>query len=112
MSENGEDQLVGEWLSDPEDTGSIKKYGKVSMTFTEDGRLIYQIHSSGETKIMLLTYRTQNGMLITNQPSAPREDRTAFSITQEGKLILVYGVDKCHYIRIHGSVARDDRKRT
>jgi hypothetical protein len=100
MNEKSGEQLIGEWISDPADSESIRKYGEVSMNFKDDGQLIYRIHSPGETDIMLLRYRVQDGWLITNQPSAPREERTAFSIAPDGKLILVYRDSTYHLIRV------------
>ena len=69
------------------------------MKFKDDGQLIYRIHLVGETKISILTYRIQNGLLITNQPSAPREGQTGYTITPEDKLILDYGFSTSRFIR-------------
>jgi hypothetical protein len=99
MNEKAGEQLIGEWISDPTDSESLRKYGKVSMSFKDDGRLVYRIHTSGETKIMLLTYRVQGETLITNQMSSPQEERTVFSITLEGKLMLVYRDNPSYFIR-------------
>ncbi|MCW5967907.1 MAG: hypothetical protein KIT57_05300 [Blastocatellales bacterium] len=99
MSEYTRKFLIGEWIIDPTDCESIKKYGIVSMKFKENGQLIYRNHFAGETKIMLLTYRIQGDLLITNQPSAPREEQTNYSITPEGKLVLLYGTRASRFIR-------------
>jgi hypothetical protein len=97
--EKEDNRLIGEWVIDLHDSNAVKKYGVVSMQFTEDGRLIYRNHLVGETKISLLSYRVQGDMLITNQPSMPREEVTKFEITNEGHLILHYGQSKSRYIR-------------
>jgi hypothetical protein len=99
MKEASVKQLIGEWISDPSDSESVRKYGRVSLRFKDNGQLIYRIHSQGETNIMLLTYRVQDDILFTNQPSAPREEKTIFFITPEGKLTLIYGNDPCRFVK-------------
>ena len=46
------------------------------------------VHSVPEGK-MLLTYRVVDDVIITDQPSHPREARTRFSFDPDGSLVLV-----------------------
>ncbi len=78
--------LLGTWISDPTDTESIRRVGNVILHFTADGRLNYTMLGEEKTQRALLTYRVENNMLITDQPSAPREERVNFRITEDGKL--------------------------
>ena len=94
--------LIGKWIIDPQDIESINKYGRTSLEFSIDGRLIYTIHSNNREQIILLNYRTQEGKLITNQPSAPREEITIYELQSNKKLILVWGGHKSTYIRQDG----------
>ena len=77
--------LIGTWISDPKDTESIRRFGNVKLHFTADGRLIYIIPGEEKDQKMFLTYRVENNILITDQPSVPREERANFRITTDGK---------------------------
>src|SRR5215468_8904768 len=100
MTENlTEDLLIGKWVTDPADTKSLAQYGRVTLEFKERGKLIYTIHEEGKRQILLLTYRIREGLLITNQPSAPREDETPIFLTNDGKLKLLYGSSASTYVR-------------
>jgi hypothetical protein len=99
VSEAISSQLVGRWTTDPADKEALKEYGSTTLVFTETGELRYIIHAEGKDQIMLLTYRIDNGTLITNQPSEQREERTAFLLTPDGKLVLDYGGAKTRYVR-------------
>lgn len=48
---------------------------------------------------MFLTWQVEDGVLITNQPSAPREERTTYSIDAAGTLTLWYPGRPVVYIR-------------
>ena len=62
--------------------------------FTPDGRLIYSITENGKTGIMNMVYRVENGVLITDQPSHPSEERTKYSFDDDGLLVLDYDGQK------------------
>lgn len=93
-------QLVGRWVTDPEDEVSRRDYGEVTLEFGEGGWLTYTIHGEASDQQILLTYTVADGMLITDQPSAPREERTAFRFTPDGKPILAYDGGESRYIRV------------
>lgn len=80
--------LLGTWSIDEKDMESIRRFGNVILHFTADGRLNYTFVSEKKMQRALLTYRVENNVLIMAQPSAPREDRANFRITEEGKLEL------------------------
>lgn len=80
------DEILGTWMSDPEDIESIRKFGNLKLHFTEDGQLIYRLLGEHKEQKMFLTYRVEDNVLITDQPSHPREERTKFQITEEDKL--------------------------
>lgn len=102
MMRNGEmEQLIGIWKSDPEDETALESYGRVTLEFKASGSLIYTIHESDRDNMMLLTFREgEPGFIITDQPSAPHPERTAYEITPDGKLILVFGGEKSRYVRV------------
>ena len=84
--ESDNELLLGTWIRDPEDVESIRRFGNVKLHFTEDGQLIYTILGEEKDQKIFLTYRVENNVLITDQPSDPREERTNFRITEDGKL--------------------------
>jgi hypothetical protein len=101
MSEpKGEQQITGTWRSDPDDPAAIRMYGDVSLDFSPNGRLTYTIHAEGNRQIMLLAYRIEGDVLITDQPSDPKEASTKFDITSTGKLVLHYGNRPSTYVRV------------
>lgn len=93
-------QITGTWRSDPDDLEAIRMYGDVSLDFSPNGRLTYTIHSDGKRQIMLLTYRTEGDVLITDQPSDPKEESTRFEFTPTGKLVLLYEHQPSTYVRV------------
>lgn len=93
------DQLIGTWVSDPEDEEGIREFGRVTLEFEEDGQLTYTVHAPGKDQKMFLCFRVEGGHLVTDQPSAPREERTAYSIGPNGKLTLWFGGQRSVYVR-------------
>jgi hypothetical protein len=90
--------LVGKWISDPYDPETQENYGNVSLEFTDDGRLNYTIHLDDRDQKIFLNYELQGNMLITDQPSDPKREKTKISMLGD-KLILEFGQKKSQYIR-------------
>ena len=91
--------LVGRWTIDPKDVESLQAYGQTTLVFGADGSLRYIVHGEKKDQVMLLRYRVENGVLITDQPSEPREERTRFILTPDGELLLQYGKVQSRYVR-------------
>lgn len=89
MSEDALQKIIGEWVSDPRDRNCLRAFDNVSMEFMKDGQLIYTIHEPGKDQIMLLTYRIENGIIVSDQPSSPRGERTPFHFASGGRLVLM-----------------------
>ena len=94
------DKLIGTWRSDPMDRGGKQAYGNITLKFSGDKSLLYIRHESGRDEVARLTFRIEPGFIITDQPSAPRNERTAYEFTADGKLILVFGGERSRYIRV------------
>jgi len=92
-------ELIGIWISDSDDVEGTREFGRATLDFQSDGRLTYTTHLPGKDQKMFLTFRVDRGVLVTNQPSAPREDRTAYSFTADGKLVLWFGGQRSIYVR-------------
>ena len=90
--------LLGLWVTDPDDLSSLREYGRSSMDFQPDGQLIYTIFQEGNRQVMLLVYRVQGNFLVTDQPSSPREERTRFEIRGD-TLTLFYQDHQSTYMR-------------
>jgi hypothetical protein len=59
------------------------------LTVTSGGDLIHSQGGDSGLSRILLEYRVEDGDLITDQPSHPREERTPISFDGDGRLILV-----------------------
>jgi hypothetical protein len=96
-------QLAGKWRSDPRDVDGLSEFGDVSLDFSPNGALTYTIHAGDKRQIILLTYRVEDGVLVTDQPSSPKEERTRFRLTPFGKLVLLHEPKPAIYVRIGDS---------
>jgi hypothetical protein len=85
-------KLIGKWFG-------LVAEERVGLEFLEDGRLVYAILTPKGTQIMRLTYRVDGDMLVTDQPSHPREERTRFGWDDTGVLILEFGGVKSRFTR-------------
>jgi len=95
-------------VPDASDANKAKLLGKwfghvageaVALEFLEDGRLAYVILTAQGTQIIRMTYRVDGPMLVTDQPSHPKEERTRFSWDDSGALVLEFGGDKSRFTR-------------
>jgi hypothetical protein len=95
-------ELVGKWVSDPEDSAR-QLFGALTLDFLPDGRLIYTIHrntKTGKPRVLRLLYSVDDGILATGTRSGSWQERTPFSFTSDGKLILTDAKGlKSSYIR-------------
>lgn len=92
--------LVGLWKSDPSDPSGSGIYGDVTLKFGTDGTLLYTIHELDRDQVMRLTYRTEPGIIVTDQPSQPRPEKTEYEFSKDGALILAFGGQKTRYVKI------------
>jgi hypothetical protein len=94
------EDLVGKWVSDPEDVGSVLDYDQVSLDFSPNGTLVYAIRTGGKREYIFLTWRIEGDVLVTDQPSAPKQERTRFNVDPDGKLSLVYVDRRSVFVRV------------
>jgi hypothetical protein len=90
--------LLGLWVTDPEDHASLSEYGRVALDFRPDGQLIYTIFAEGSRQVVRLVYQITDDVLITDQLSSPREERTRFEIRGD-TLTLFYAERPSTYRR-------------
>jgi hypothetical protein len=82
--------IVGTWNSDINDSTTKNNIGNVTMTFTEDGRLIYDIHERNKLQRMNMTYSISGDSIISDQQSHLAEQKTKFKLLGGDKLILEF----------------------
>ena len=70
------------------DDPSMEVGDGVEMEFAADGKLTYTIKQSDRRQIMNLMYEVRGAEIVSNQPSAPAENRTRYAIDDEGQLVL------------------------
>jgi len=89
-------RLVGSWhrvgpLGDGESA--------VEIQFLDGAELRYCVLANDKWQIMKLTWRVDGTSLVTNQPSAPREERTCFAFDSDGALVLEFAGERSTYHR-------------
>ncbi|MFE0759010.1 hypothetical protein ACFW16_33940 [Inquilinus sp. NPDC058860] len=82
--------LIGAWEVDREDARALADLGDVLSKFDEYGDLTYTIRSRHKHQIIKLLYRIEGSVIITDQPSSPRTERTQFSLSDDGVLTLTF----------------------
>ena len=92
-------RLLGRWLLVRAEQG-FSTGDRVVSEFTPDRKLIYSITQGEKTSIMNMTYRVDGGVLITDQPSHPSDERTKYSFDDAGLLVLDYNSAKTWFQRI------------
>jgi hypothetical protein len=95
-----EGAFVGTWKSDPSDAAGTGAYGNVTLKFGSDGTLLYIIHESDRDQVMRLTYRTEPGVIVTDQPSQPQPERTEYEFAEDGALVLAFSGRKSRYVKV------------
>jgi hypothetical protein len=83
-------KLTGKWVMDQTDHHALMLFGDIALEFDEDGGLTYIIRRDGKQQIIFLRYYVDGHTLITDQPSHPRFERTTFSISDDGLLVLAF----------------------
>jgi len=76
---------------DETDARALAELGDVLMEFGEGGGLAYTIRTKDRQQIMLLRYWIEGSTIVTDQPSAPKIERTVFSLSDDGVLTLNFG---------------------
>src|SRR3954468_13099431 len=88
--------LIGCWQLVRSDE---KPFEPAEAEFLEDGRLNYSVLSEDRWQIMKLRYRIEGDVIVTNQPSAPREERSRFTLESDGTLTLELGGEQSRFRR-------------
>jgi len=92
-------RLIGTWRTDPNDESSLDRFGSVFLRFAEDGSLQHVIEGETKYEIALLQYQVDGTELVTDQPSAPRSERTRFRFASDNRLLLEHDGYWAAYVR-------------
>ena len=91
--------LIGRWTTDPTDRDTLRRFDNVTLEFRPDGSLICTVHGQRRDRHLLLRYRAEDGVLITEGPAAPRPEPARYSVTADGKLRLTEAGRTATYVR-------------
>ena len=91
-------RLIGQWKIFKSE-GAVTYDDSSVMEFTKDGKLIYSVREPDKTVIMNLTYRVDHNLIITDQPSSPREEQTEYEFETDDILLLKYKNSKAWFQR-------------
>jgi hypothetical protein len=80
-------ELIGHWRLIDDQTGIVQGE-RVGMTFYPDGRMEYAIREENRVSIMNLVWHTESNVIVTDQPSAPRQERTKYFFRSPDVLVL------------------------
>jgi hypothetical protein len=89
-----DERLLGRWRSVAGTTDET-----ATVEFDEQGSLMYTIRGLRSDQKFFLRYRTDGGVIVSDQPSAPREERTTYRFTPEGHLVMTYKGEESIYER-------------
>ena len=96
--------LVGAWIVDETDMRALADLGDVLLEFGEGGGLIYTIRGKDKDQIIKLRYRIEGSTIVTDQPSAPQVERTAFSLSDDGLLTLAFSGTPYRFKLVQGGL--------
>ena len=75
------EKLLGKWELVKGDG-----FEQATMFIYDDGRLVYVIPQNNRDQAILLTYKLHGDVLITDQPSHPKEEKTRYEFLEDGHL--------------------------
>jgi hypothetical protein len=73
--------------------------GPLELEFKPSGELIYAVDTGGRWHTLRLTFRIAGNVLVTDRPSDPKEERTAFTLQDLYTLRLDYGAGRAYFSR-------------
>ena len=78
--------MIGDWFG-------LVGGQQIHMDFREDGSVLYEIYGDNHRQTILLTYRIEGDVLVTDQPTHPQEVRTAFRFEGERLVLTLAGIE-------------------
>lgn len=91
--------LIGSWKVDPTDQAALNEFGDVTLDFDEKGNLTYTIRSDGKRQVILLSYKVEGNSIVTDQPSRPNEETSAYQISHN-VLTIEFAGETARFLRV------------
>lgn len=92
-------EVIGKWMTDPNDMESLQTHGPVNLDFNEDGRCVFTRFPVSIFDAPLLGGRVQKGIIVVDYP-ASIEGKIEYAVEPGGKLRLRFGSFQSTYIRV------------
>ena len=92
-------RLIGIWISDLADELTVSNPGSVRLTFSDSGDLIYDVMDGEKIQRINMIFWTEGNIVISDQPSHPKKERTKFEFESDRKLILEFGGERTVFLR-------------
>jgi hypothetical protein len=105
------DALIGRWRLAVDDVSARRRYGEHALELTTHGDLVQSTVTPGGLTRVLLTWRLEGDVLITDQPSAPHVERQKVALLPKGQLILGEGIEASRYLRDDDTFGLDPEAR-
>jgi len=83
-------KLFGKWVLKAVDGARCERSNKETIKFKPNGILLYGFISEGKTQYAILTYDIQGDKIISDQPTAPRLEKSEYNLLDDNTLQLHY----------------------
>jgi hypothetical protein len=91
--------LIGTWRVDPNDAATLNAFGDVEMEFDDRGNLRYVLKGRETDQIILMTYKVQGDLILSDQPSHPNPQRSKYVLGKDGSLTIYFDGQAARFIR-------------
>ncbi len=92
-NKNYEKLIVGKWEHLNTDS-DIKENDKITIEFDDHNNLTYYINSNDKIQKILLQYEIKGDVIVTDQPSSPRIEKTKFKFDDDHFTLVLYFENK------------------
>ena len=87
-----DDRLIGKWRKQAA-AGEEPQF----MRFYADGLLVYIFNTKGKNQLIFLNWKTDDGVIVTDQPSHPKEERTRYEFLLDNRLKMTHAQEGVSY---------------
>ena len=105
------DALIGRWRLAIDDVAARRRFGEHALELTALGDLVQSTVTPGGLTRVLLTWRLEDDVLVTDQPSAPKIERLKVSLLPGGELMVGEGTMASRYVRDDAKFGLDPEAR-
>jgi DNA-binding beta-propeller fold protein YncE len=84
-------RVLGRWFGEVEGE-------PVALDFRPDGELLYVVKTDGQLSAIQMTWRIEGDVLVTDQPSHPREERSRLDL-DDARLVVTFDGRATEFVR-------------